>query len=245
MLFRGTLIGPASGKLNGVVASHNRGGQYFRTHIIPTDPATARQLNMRSALADTYALWTGFTVQERQDWQNWASSRRRTNRLGDATSLTGWQEFARYASQRIQVNEELAYGLAIGGLAPRITEAALSEQPVGSIITSGTVFRLSFLNPDWWVHDGENALCLYLGSTRTGPGTRAVRAKAATINWFRGPYQLVAAQAGDQDDPIPSVIDYTLPIAAAINERVFWRARLTTEDSGLSRAYEGVAIRSV
>ena len=48
MLFKGTIGAAYSGKIGGVVASHNRGGQYFRQHVIPTDPATGLQSTMRA-----------------------------------------------------------------------------------------------------------------------------------------------------------------------------------------------------
>jgi len=245
MLFRGTIIGPASGKLNGMVASHNRGGQYFRVHTIPTDPATGRQLKCRDALAQAYNQWRDNSPQIRQDWQNYAQQMRRVNRLGDEHHLTGWQEFSRWAAPRYQLNAQLGWTIGIGNAVAKIPEAALSIPPVGTIIDDGGTFRLTFDNTDFWVHDQDNALMLYLCSSRDTEGTRGVRALAPTRNYFRGPYQLVDAADGDPDDPIPSTIDVPLTIDAALGEKIFWRARLTTDDSGMSKPYEGVAIRTV
>lgn len=244
MIFQGTFVGPMSGKLNGVVASHNRGGQYFRTHVIPTDPATTRQLACRDAMAQAYGQWLDNSVQVRQDWQNFAGQVLRTNRIGQPRHNTGFQEFCRWAVPRYQINAQLGYSLGIGNAVARLPEAALITPPVGTIESGGTVFRLSFDNTDFWVHDQDNILFVQLCATRTGPGTVAIRARPSTINYFRSPYQLAGAISGDPDDPIAANIDITVPLTVLVGERMFWRARLSTDDSGMSRPYEGVAIRS-
>ena len=51
MKYIGLLSSAASGKLGGIVASHNRGGQYFRHHSIPVQSRTPAQRLVRYALA--------------------------------------------------------------------------------------------------------------------------------------------------------------------------------------------------
>lgn len=244
MLFRGTWIGPASGKLNGNVASHNRGGQYLRVHTIPTDPNTATQRLMRQAITDAATQWQADTPEERQGWENWGRRHPRPNALGDAHTHSGWNEFCRWAVPRYYANAALSLGLGVGNAVPQGDEAKLSTAPTGSLITGNTIFRLTYDPADWWVHDHDNALLLYLCTTLSEPGVRGIHALRPTINWFRGPYQLVAAQPGDEEGSLSGHLDFTLPVTALENERMFWRAVLSTDDHGQSTEYTGVAIGS-
>jgi len=50
MKYIGLLSSAASGKLGGIVASHNRGGTYFRHHAVPVQPRTPAQTLVRNQL---------------------------------------------------------------------------------------------------------------------------------------------------------------------------------------------------
>lgn len=69
----GSILGFLSGKMAGMVFSHNKSGQYVRQYVVPVDPATVAQLQARSkfgnqasnwhSLADSAkALWNGFAT---------------------------------------------------------------------------------------------------------------------------------------------------------------------------------------
>jgi hypothetical protein len=242
MIFRGTLIGPASGKLNGVVASHNRGGQYFRTHTIPTDPNTTRQVNVRDAAKAAIGQWQANSPEERQGWTNWAVAHPRQNALGDYGVRSGWNEFCRWAIPRYNANYTLGLGLGIGNAVPTGDEARLRSLPECSLTAGRTIFRVSYDNTEGWCSDSDSALLLYLCSTRTTPGVRAIHAIRPTINWFRGPYQLAAGQPGDPDGVLSGKLDFTMPTTPDIGERVFYKIVLTMDDHGQSTPYTGVVI---
>jgi hypothetical protein len=244
MLFRGTIIGPASGKLNGIVASHNRGGQYFRTHVIPTDPATDRQLVCRSAIASAYSLWEGLSAPVRQSWQNYAALFRRPNRLGDPRSNIGWTEFSRTALPRIQANAEFALSLADISVPPALSGMEINPAPTCSIASAGTIFRVTYALGQSWQFSEENILLLYLSSVRTSPGVRGIASLPATRNWFRGPYQLATYVLGDSGDPLEGELDFTMPDTVPEGARVFYRIRISSLTQGLSPVFEGVAVRT-
>jgi hypothetical protein len=244
MLFRGLMVSSLSGSVDGLVASHNRGGPYFRELVVPVNPNTTRQQDVRTAMATAYADWAGLTADQRQNWQNFADTQLRTNRIGDRRHNSGWDEYTRWAVPRLQANATLGFSFGTGAAYPQFPEAKLSRPPTATLESGNTVFRLHFDNADFWVNDQDNALLLYLCSTRVSPGVRAIRPIKPTINFFRGPYELAAAIAGDPDAPIADHLDYTIAVTLTAGQRMFWRVRLTTDDSGMSQPYEGVVIAS-
>lgn len=73
MKFKGTIGADLSGSLGGIVASHNRGGTYFRFRSTPVNPRSARQVLVRTIiqqLSDAYA--NILTQAQRDAWDNWA-----------------------------------------------------------------------------------------------------------------------------------------------------------------------------
>ena len=79
--FLGT-AGIFSGKLGGLIFSHNKGGRYVRVMGIPTNPNSARQQEVRGALATQSAAWEGLTDAERSTWETWAQNNPLTDPLG-------------------------------------------------------------------------------------------------------------------------------------------------------------------
>lgn len=54
----GAGIVDGSGKLNGWVASKNRGGSYMRTKVTPLNPSTSAQQNARGILGSLSTQWS-------------------------------------------------------------------------------------------------------------------------------------------------------------------------------------------
>lgn len=78
-----TLMNQASGKLAGVVAANNRGGDYLRSRVIGANPRGAQQSRIRAILAGLAAAWRSTLTQVQRDaW----------NLLGD-TTITGENAF--------------------------------------------------------------------------------------------------------------------------------------------------------
>lgn len=241
MLFKGVIIGPASGKIAGAIASHNRGGQYFKGLTIPTDPNTTRQQEFRNAASSAATAWAALSADQRQQWQAWADAHPRPNALGDKHSHSGWNEFCRWAIPRVYANVELGGGLTVSGGTPSGDEAKLVTLP-GANFPASTQFQITFDNTEAWCLDSSSALLVYLCTTRTAPGVRGIHTQRPTINWFRGPYQLAGAAFGNEEDPPPGFVTIDLPAAALTGERMFWRAVLTTGNNGQSQSYTGVTI---
>jgi hypothetical protein len=242
MLIRELITSEMSGSMGGITAARNRGGPYLRARVTPIDPATARQLVCRDAIAAAYAEWAGMDDAYRQAWQTWADALPRTNRIGDKRHNSGWAEYSRWCVLRKQINAQLGFVLGTGSATPKFPEAAVNYPLSAELVGEGGTFRLHYSPDDWWTADQDNCLALFLCSTREDVGGRAIRPIRGTINFFKGPYELATAVAGDPDGPLSGELDFNLPVAATAGQRVFWRARLSTDDHGTSREYSGVVI---
>jgi hypothetical protein len=91
MLFRGIVVGAASGKLGAMVASHNKGGQYMRARVVPSGRvASAAQAVVRNAVASLAAAWGSIlTDEQRAGWSEYALNVPGLNALGDSIQLGG------------------------------------------------------------------------------------------------------------------------------------------------------------
>lgn len=92
------IIQPILGSLRGSIGdntfSHNRGGDYVRRRVSPTNPNTARQQTMRTILADYASLWSrGLTPAQRALWNTWAGQQPKEGPLGNTINLTGINGF--------------------------------------------------------------------------------------------------------------------------------------------------------
>lgn len=89
----GSIILPGSGKLGGMVWSHNKGGPYIRTRAIPTNPNSARQQLVRAFLATMSVAWEALTDAQRNAWNTWASENPLQNPIGGSYMRTGHQAY--------------------------------------------------------------------------------------------------------------------------------------------------------
>lgn len=93
MKYIGLLSSAASGKLGGIVASHNRGGQYFRHHSIPVQSRTPAQRLVRNALAAFSAAFKSLSASQISGWNALALTVTLKSKLGTTYHPTGQQLF--------------------------------------------------------------------------------------------------------------------------------------------------------
>lgn len=101
----GAIVNVASGKLNGVVYSHNRNGSYARTFAIPVNPRTPSQTRVRSNLDTLATQWKGLTDGQRGGWTVLGSQIIRTNPVGDSYDLTGLQAYVSVNQKRLEAGQ--------------------------------------------------------------------------------------------------------------------------------------------
>ncbi len=93
MKYIGLLSSAASGKLGGIVASHNRGGTYFRHHSIPVQPRTPAQTAVRNQLQAFSSAFKSLTQPQVAGWNALALTVTLKSKLGTTYNPTGQQLF--------------------------------------------------------------------------------------------------------------------------------------------------------
>ena len=93
MKYIGLLSSAASGKLGGIVASHNRGGTYFRHHAIPVQPRTPSQTSVRNQLQAFSSAFKALTPAQIGGWNALALTVTKKSKLGTTYNPTGQQLF--------------------------------------------------------------------------------------------------------------------------------------------------------
>lgn len=112
---------PQSGSIAGVTSSRNRFGQYKRSRAVPVNPNSSQQGVVRARLSNNSAAWRALTDVQRAGWTDLGSAIARTDKLGQAYTLTGFQAYC------MVNNNKLAAGDATVSAAPLIvTPGALA-----------------------------------------------------------------------------------------------------------------------
>lgn len=91
----GAGIVDGSGKLNGWVASKNRGGSYMRTKVTPLNPSTTAQQNARGILGSLSTQWSSLTDAQRLSFNNAVGDFSRTDIFGDIRNPSGINLFVK------------------------------------------------------------------------------------------------------------------------------------------------------
>lgn len=87
------LVGSTSGKLNGSVASHNKGGAYFRNKGVVSNPQTAGQMSIRARMGGFSSAWKGLTQGQRDLWNAEAPNWPYQDKLQQTRIPSGFQLF--------------------------------------------------------------------------------------------------------------------------------------------------------
>lgn len=76
-----------SGKAGGSVFSRNRGGEYFKNFVMPTNTITQARQAVRAVFGSLASAWRTLTQSERNTWIEQAPNYLRTNAFGDQKQL--------------------------------------------------------------------------------------------------------------------------------------------------------------
>ena len=217
MLFKSAVLTQASGSIGGLTASHNRGGMYFRSRAIPTNPSSARQVAIRSAMSTLSSAWAGLTQLQRDAWTLYGQNVPVTNRLGDSVILTGQQQYLRSNVPRYQA------GLARVDAGPtEFTLPTLDQMGLTSVDVAGLV-TVTFVDTQDWLDETGAALLIYAG-----------RPQGVGINFFKGPYRYGTAIEGDATTAPTTPGTFTSDFACALGQKVWIYSRLSRLDGRLS-----------
>lgn len=221
MLFKPTIGTDLSGKLGGIVASHNAGGPYFRIATIPTNPNTPQQVVVRNAVALLTAAWAGTLTQvQRDSWDLYAANVTLTNRIGEQHNISGIAMYVRSNVGRIQISQaRVDTGPPIFNLGGMRAPTLANATAAGQTVDVG-FFVAPIDNP--WANEVGGSLLIYL-SRPQNPG----------IQFFINPYRFATFVAGD---PIPPVSPVTVaaPFVFVAGQRLFARFVAHTADGRVS-----------
>lgn len=101
----GALVVAGSGKINGWVASKNRGGAYFRTKVTPLNPSTTAQQNARGILGSLSTQWSQLTEAERLSFNNAVADFAKTDIFGDIRNPSGINLYVKLNSNLINTGQ--------------------------------------------------------------------------------------------------------------------------------------------
>ena len=143
MKYIGLLSSAASGKLGGIVASHNRGGTYFRHHAIPTQPRTAAQRAVRNALAAYSSAFKSLTAAQISGWNALGSTVTLKSKLGTTYHPTGQQLFVSCNKHlyAININTQLSTAPTIPSI-PSIAVFTITQG--GTLASPATVSAINY-----------------------------------------------------------------------------------------------------
>lgn len=137
MKYIGLITSAASGKLGGIVASHNRGGSYFRHHVIPVQPRTPAQRLVRNALASFSAAFKSLTASQIAGWNALGSTVTLKSKLGTTYNPTGQQLFVSCNKHlaEIGITTQLSVAPTVPSI-PGITTFTSTPATLGGTITT-------------------------------------------------------------------------------------------------------------
>lgn len=218
MIFTSTLLAEASGRVGGLIFSHNAGGPYIRAAGTVTNPNTPQQTAVRDILSQLTSLWVSTLTQGQRDaWALYAENVSLTNRLGKPINVAGLNQYIRSNVPIIQS------GFARQDAAPTIFDLGDFTAPGGQGSQASNDVSVLFTDTDDWVGEDDAGMLIYVS-----------RPQNASINFFRGPYQFAGSIDGDGITPPTSPAFIPSPFVMTEGQRVFLRSRVIRADGRVS-----------
>jgi hypothetical protein len=227
MKFQPLLGTDLSGSVGGIVASHNRGGAYFRNRAIPVNPNTPQQQAVRGFMATLTSLWNNtLTAVQRTAWDTYALNVPLADPLGNPRNVGGLGMYIRSNVPRLQGSEPRV------DAAPIIFNLGDFTNPTFTNFDAAlNQIDFNFNNTDDWANEDDAVMLLYTG-----------RPQNPTINFFKGPYRHVGGIQGDAIVPPVSPTTVGAAFAFGVNNRVFVQIRVSRADGRLSLPFRGFGL---
>jgi hypothetical protein len=219
MKIKSAVLTQASGSIGGMTASHNRGGLYLRSRVIPTNPNSTFQQAVRGFVATLTSAWNNvLTPTQRTMWDIYAENVPMPDALGEPRNIGGLAMYVRSNVPRLQA-----------GL-PRVDDGPttynlgeFTNPSMGSGSEATQQVTVTYDNTDAWANEDDAALLVAL-SRGQNPG----------INYFKGPYRYVGMVEGDSVAPPAGTYLAGFPFAIVQGQKVFGQMRITRADGRLS-----------
>lgn len=111
----GMMMTDASGKLGGQVFAKNRGGNYVRTKVTPSNPQSVAQMAVRGIFASISSRWSALTEAQRATFNTFVSSYAKTDIFGDLRNPSGKSLFQRL-NQNLLISEQAEISVCVSPL---------------------------------------------------------------------------------------------------------------------------------
>ena len=233
MLFKTTIAGEPSGSIGGLTFSHNKGGQYIRARVVPTDPATVFQQINRAAVTLLANRWVNIlTPAQRAAWDVYAANVPRPNALGDFRLISGLAHYTRSNVPRIQI-DPVGTVFAIVDAAPTVFNVGDYGTVSAAATGPATTANLTFTVSDAWVSEDSAGMLTWWS-----------RPQSLGKTFFKGPYRVGGPIPGDSALPPTSPQSLTLPFLIPTGTQLFGRVNVTRADGRLSDPTRIVAVVS-
>ncbi len=227
MKFKPLIGGELSGSIGAITASHNAGGAYFRSRVVPTDPASVFQVAIRGFVAALTSGWNStLSAAQRAAWDTYALNVPLPDALGEPRNVGGLGMYTRSNVPRLQA------GLTRVDDGPTIFNLGTFTNPTfDTFNASAQTYNVVFTAADAWANEDDAAMLLF-----------SSRPKNATINFFKGPYRADAAILGNLATPPTSPVVTLSAFPFAIGNRVFVYMRISRADGRLSAQFRGFGL---
>jgi hypothetical protein len=227
MKFKGTIGTQYSGSIAGVTASHNRGGAFLRSRVIPVNPNTTFQQAVRTIFGTLSSYWLStLTPAERDAWNTYALNVLIPDSLGEPRNVGGLGMFKRSNVPRVQAG--ITTTPQVDAAPTEFNLGSYTAPTVGAISAGGGTLSLAFTNTDEWANEDEAAMFVLIS-----------RGLNASVNYFKGPYRFAGQVLGDGTTAPTSPASITLPFTVAIGQRVYVSVRVSRADGRLSTPFRG------
>lgn len=226
MLIKSPILSALSGSIGGATAAKNRGGTYFRSRVVPLNPQTTAQFEVRGNMAAAASAWSGLTDAQRTAWTDYAASLDGTNAVGDTKRLSGINAFTAANSLR------LLAGQAQLTAAPTSNGRATLTPPTGNptIVLGDGEATIDITLTDSWAAT-QNGVLFFYYSRPVSDGT----------SFYKGPWTFGGKQirgVGAPSDPL--VLSLDTVIGLNTTAKFFYRIRSMDSLGRLSPEIRGV-----
>lgn len=215
-----------SGSIAGDTFARNRYGNYARARTKPTNPNTAAQVEVRSAMAFLTARWSQtLTGAQRTAWNLYGTSVTMKNRLGENIFLTGFNHYI-----RSNLEYKRIFGAQIDN-GPTVFEIPAADPTFALSASEATQFLTITHDAGMdWADENGAAMLMYQGTPQN-----------AQRNFFGGPWKYFANIPGINGAPAGSPSDHAAVTVITEDQRQWVYARIVRADGRLSYPFRADA----
>lgn len=175
------LAAPQSGSYQGLTASRNRFGQYFRSRATPVQPRTVAQLNQRARMSTNAAGWRGLTDAQRAGWTDLGLSISRTDSLGSSYTLNGFMAYCSVNNNKLDAGDAVVPNAPSIVTPPDLTTATITLTAAAFSIAYTATPLAAGVRLFVWVSPQRSAGVNFNGDYRLLTVTAAAAASPAAI----------------------------------------------------------------